>query len=375
MRRDAQAQFALHCLDRAKVLLDKKNPALAADFAMRGLNVSKKNVDLLQIAASVANVLGQSDMAKHCAEELTKLGQPPSFFGTQPLSSLPIDWDGYEEISVTSNVGRDDLIGLQTIDGYGRGLVATGRVTKGTVLLTEEPWLVQPSSRQVCSHCLSSEWSGSFVCDQCGEVYCSESCRTKALEGYHGPMCGNALYQEYDKTCARSLEASDGEKSHSQSVSSTCRLIGRICAKATVVGSHPLALPEVVRLSGYVKYLSGSVFEHVSSLSLDLAAALRQPMLFLDDFMRLYAVIQMNEVTSREGVRLYSSISLLNHSCVPNAIVVRHRTVVAVRDIPQGEQIFIDYNPEISSRPYSDRRKIHEQRGFQCRCQRCVMKQ
>lgn len=73
------------------------------------------------------------------------------------------------------------------------------------------------------------------------------------------------------------------------------------------------------------------------------------------------------------GVGLYPSLSLLNHDCGPNCVMVFEGTKLhlrAVKDIEVGEELSISY---IDSLALTDERQkqLKEQYHFTCHCQRC----
>ncbi|AWP01769.1 putative histone-lysine N-methyltransferase SMYD3 isoform 2 [Scophthalmus maximus] len=73
------------------------------------------------------------------------------------------------------------------------------------------------------------------------------------------------------------------------------------------------------------------------------------------------------------GVGLYPSLSLLNHDCRPNCVMVFEGTKLqlrAVRDIKPEEELTISYI-ETLSLTEDRQRQLEEQYHFTCHCQRC----
>ncbi|KAJ3260149.1 SET and MYND domain-containing protein 3 [Boothiomyces macroporosus] len=67
--------------------------------------------------------------------------------------------------------------------------------------------------------------------------------------------------------------------------------------------------------------------------------------------------------------------SMLNHSCVPNAVLIyqkREMIVLALRDIKENEEIFISYIDPIN--PYDSRCKMLDKYYFKCTCDKCNLK-
>ncbi|KAF7648334.1 hypothetical protein LDENG_00158090, partial [Lucifuga dentata] len=73
------------------------------------------------------------------------------------------------------------------------------------------------------------------------------------------------------------------------------------------------------------------------------------------------------------GVGLYPSLSLLNHDCEPNCVMVfegKKLHLRAVQDIGPGEELTISYIETLALT--EDRQKqLEDQYHFICRCQRC----
>lgn len=78
------------------------------------------------------------------------------------------------------------------------------------------------------------------------------------------------------------------------------------------------------------------------------------------------------ELTSLAAA-IYTAPSFINHSCVPNCIVVftgRKLSVRSTQEINAGDQLFISYTEQLQT--YSDRKKeLDRMYGFQCTCKRC----
>ena len=82
--------------------------------------------------------------------------------------------------------------------------------------------------------------------------------------------------------------------------------------------------------------------------------------------MLLYNKIKSNAFVDSTGTSLFASGSMLNHSCRPNVIFNPYEAsdLQAIRDIPDGEQLFISYNVSPQDLP--------ELYGFKCNCEVCA---
>jgi hypothetical protein len=75
-----------------------------------------------------------------------------------------------------------------------------------------------------------------------------------------------------------------------------------------------------------------------------------------------------------DELRVYPTIALINHACLPNTLVVgaeRGAAVVVVRDIAAGEEVTAAYLPPMTTREYR-RVALHEGWAFWCQCEQCV---
>lgn len=83
--------------------------------------------------------------------------------------------------------------------------------------------------------------------------------------------------------------------------------------------------------------------------------------------LKVYDKIKSNYFQNSHGTaELFCAASLLNHSCCPNAESYSLDAFKAVKNIPAGDQVFVDYN-------VADAKvDLPELYGFNCRCPRCL---
>lgn len=78
------------------------------------------------------------------------------------------------------------------------------------------------------------------------------------------------------------------------------------------------------------------------------------------------------------GTGVFCLISLVNHSCDPNAVIAKRSefqqtALVSVRSLNVGDEIFITYKPQFTSQITKDRRMyLLDRYHFLCQCQACV---
>ncbi|CCW71180.1 unnamed protein product [Phytomonas sp. Hart1] len=160
----------------------------------------------------------------------------------------------------------------------------------------------------------------------------------------------------------------------------SCLAVAKLCAMATIGRLHPLALPALHFLRGIVDYEPATALAEVGALAVALSEFFHQPNLFMEEVLSLLALLQTNEFFLPEsgGIALFPSLSFLNHSCEPNCAVVQgdgplQRRLISLRDIRDGEQLFIDYNSHLTSTlDYEHRKALCAQRHFECFCAKCI---
>lgn len=274
---------------------------------------------------------------------------------------------------------------------FGRGLFADKRITQGTVILTDTLIAGQRMRGDACAHCLGSlSRQGAVIqnpihCNQCDQSYCSESCRDAAWNQYHQCSCKsvNPLYARWEENMEAVLQGDASSSADDAGADSkaalNCLMVGKLLCMSTIARVHPLELSGIAHLRGFVEYEARSCLANIGAVAVTLSEALRQPNLFIEEVLTLLAMVQTNENLVQQGLTLYPVLSLLNHSCTPNCLVVgptlRQQQLVATKDIRAGEQLFIDYNPRLTgSLNYEQRRELFQQRNFECFCSRCILK-
>ncbi|KPA83720.1 hypothetical protein ABB37_01968 [Leptomonas pyrrhocoris] len=294
---------------------------------------------------------------------------------------------------------------------YGRGLYATRLISSRQAILGESPLLVQRYDEAKCAHCLAplsarvdapgDRDALGVPCPHCQEeTYCSEGCRAAAWSQYHACSCAaqNAELAQWSRGMQELLhrgKVEDGggaaagvaDSGSEARAALSCLAVAKICAMATVQQVHPLAMPGISSLRGIADYEPATALSEIGALAVALSAALRQPNLFMEEVLSLFALLQTNEFFSTSGLALYAALSMVNHSCDPNCALVSgsgpaqrakpmEKFLVALRPIREGEQLFIAYNAGLTTKlSYEDRKALCAQRHFECFCPRCLRRE
>jgi hypothetical protein len=295
----------------------------------------------------------------------------------------------------------------------GLGLYATKQVAKGGVLLCEPDLFTITLDSRRCQVCARLPYPRTLIrCEDCGaEVYCSERCQRVAWDSYHCAQCGevsqriDALRDELFRT----VEAQQSSLYSSFKPLAMCRIAGMVQAHATrgdgdFAGGWPpkvggtAALPPLLRrlvrltdaadapLLDLVKHpfmnWVGKWARVKDALMLDTLDGGAGHCLF--DF-RFYEEVDHALAgncigcPAAEGaaVTCMRGMTYANHSCAPNARVSGDEEgrmrLVALRDLKEGEEVFISYIDLKGEPSTAERREfLRLKYWFDCHCSRCT---
>ncbi|CAJ1048916.1 histone-lysine N-methyltransferase SMYD3 [Xyrichtys novacula] len=263
--------------------------------------------------------------------------------------------------------------------GKGNGVRATARIRRGELVYSAEPLascVSNKQAREVCHHCFT-RCKTLLRCSQCKMArYCNTTCQKQAWSG-HKTEC----------KCLRSLLP----RAPTDSVRLAARIIFALLNPSHSRSgelypldeheSHLDSMSEHKRqgLSQLASMLELYLQQEVPHLAQDMTSALPPS---CQETLSLIAKVTCNCFTISDGelqeigVGLYPSLSLLNHDCRPNCVMVFEGTNLqlrAVQDINAGEELTISY---IETLVLTDerRKQLEEQYHFICHCQRCDSK-
>ena len=368
--------------------LAQHNPCLATDYLVRALGQKAKNADALKLGVYLGSVLEQEELVARCVAALKGDVSEDDYGKPIDRETFVVGPSPGEDGKSISNELRTYVetltkgaleVRYPAASPFGRGLYATQSFKAKTTLCTEVAAVTVPlNGERSCSHCLRTLNTKPHQCDGCADKFCTDSCRQLAMESYHAPLCNN---MEYD-TWRGSLHSMFGEVDDESNTSGLlgCLMASRMFGAATMVQEHPRALALVKDLRGELTYAPKSTFLHLGAVTVGLAASLRQHHLYLEDLVAMLAIVQTNDWQTEEGSLLFRGLSLVNHSCVPNAELVvpdsgapNQRALRTVRDVRSGEQVFIDYTSVLGAElPREDRRAYLASKGVDCVCSKCA---
>ncbi|XP_074024279.1 histone-lysine N-methyltransferase SMYD3 isoform X2 [Numenius arquata] len=254
--------------------------------------------------------------------------------------------------------------------GRGSGLRTRRRLRPGELLYRAQPFAYIVSKEQlggVCERCLRRN-EHLQRCSQCKVAkYCGKSCQKEAW-----------LDHKQECRCLKSVEPNIPPDS--------VRLAGRIVFKLL---RQSVCLSERLysfsNLQSNIEQLSEEMKDGLRHLAQTLQLYLKTEIQDVSrlppaiDFFQIFTKVTCNCFTISNGemqdvgVGLYPSMSLLNHSCDPNCVIVfegYQLLLRSVREIQIGEELTISYIESLV--PTSERQKqLMRQYCFECDCPLC----
>lgn len=300
----------------------------------------------------------------------------------------------------TETVELGALLSMEWTPAQGRHAVATRDVAAGELLFTEQAftYAVKPSPDVVCSVCLSELPEGrppAHSCVKCvAVVYCSDECRDMHSE-LHALACPALVaaravpHADMDPTllalmvwtdARRVLEATGGTvPDMAPRCAPELREAMLPCGKVAAV--QALEAHESSTDAKWLESVRRAAEAVVPALAAGVPADSDVPPATADDLVGIALRVNNNAYSchGRAGltslaVGLWPALSILNHSCYPNAsyygggngvVAVR-----AMRDIPKGTQVCTTYIELYAPRELRQQALLNT-KHFSCHCERC----
>ncbi|KAJ6634633.1 Histone-lysine N-methyltransferase SMYD3 [Pseudolycoriella hygida] len=246
-------------------------------------------------------------------------------------------------------------------------------IRKGTCILTEQPFVYALKSRyrqERCDFCFTERKV--LKCSNCSYVYyCNQKCQKEAWP-IHKTEC---LFLR--KIAPRTLP-------------DAARVLARIILKLSNGGEHQKGYYTDTRYRQFKDLMTHydelkndeKRLEHIESLSSVLQQLLGNELLpNPTEFIKIYGRMLVNafnildEEMNSIGTGIYLGVSIIDHSCTPNAVATFERTTIFIHvteDLPNLEwsKIFISYVDLLSAT--EDRRsELQNNYFFFCDCSRC----
>ncbi|KAF5942339.1 hypothetical protein HYC85_019981 [Camellia sinensis] len=263
-------------------------------------------------------------------------------------------------------------LALSILPEKGRCLFSTRDFSPGDVILSEEPYVSVPNRVSVdsrCDWCLTT--SNLKRCSSCQVVwYCGSTCQ-KSDWKLHRLECG-AL--------------SKLDKARKKSLTSSIRLMVKLYLRrklqsekiipTTVTDNYNLVEALVSHMSD-IDEKQLVLYAQMANL---VSLILQLPDINIKEIAENFSKLACNAHTICDselrplGTGLYPIISIINHSCLPNSVLVfegRVAVIRAVQHIPKGTEVSISYI-ETAGSTMTRQKALKEQYFFSCACLHCI---
>ncbi|XP_050215196.1 histone-lysine N-methyltransferase ASHR1 isoform X2 [Mercurialis annua] len=263
-------------------------------------------------------------------------------------------------------------LAVANVTDKGRSLITCKDFHPGDVIISQEPYVCVPNNSSTQSRC-----DGCFIssknlkkCSKCQVVwYCSSTCQ-KLEWKLHRVECD-----------ALSKLAKDRRKHVTPSLRLMVKLLVR--RKLQFEKIVPSTATDNYRLVGALVSHMKDIDEKQVVLYAQMAnlvnLVLQWPDINLKDIAENFSKLACNAHTICDselrpvGTGLYPVVSIINHSCLPSAVLVfegRLAVVRAVQHIPKGSEVLISYI-ETAGSTMERRKALKQQYFFTCACPRC----
>uniref|UniRef100_A0A2P2KVV5 Histone-lysine N-methyltransferase ASHR1 n=1 Tax=Rhizophora mucronata TaxID=61149 RepID=A0A2P2KVV5_RHIMU len=262
-------------------------------------------------------------------------------------------------------------LAVSNLPGKGRCLLANKDFSPGDAILRQEPYVCVPnnSAEPRCDGCFAS--GNLKKCSACQVVwYCGSSCQTLEWKS-HRLECSVLAKLENDKR---------------KCVTPSVRLMVKLYVK------RKLQSDKIIPATSIDNYnLVEELVSHIKDLD-EKQLVLYAQMANLVNLILQWSDINIKEIAENfckfacnahticdselrpVGTGLYLIVSIINHSCSPNAVLVfegRSAVVRAVQNIPTGAEVLITYI-ETAGSTVTRQKTLKEQYFFTCKCPRCI---
>lgn len=254
----------------------------------------------------------------------------------------------------------------------GRCLLANRDIYPGDIITRQEPYVSVPSNTMASTRC--------EVCFACASLKKCSACRAV---WYCGSACQKSDWRLHRVECQVLAKLEEEKK---KTLTPSIRLMVKLYMKRNL--QIEKVLPTTVT-DNY--HLLGAMVSHMSKINEKqlilyaqmanlVSVILQWPDLNLKDIAENFSKLACNAHSICDfelrplGTGLYPVISIINHSCLPNSVLVfegREAVVRAVQHIPKGTEVLISYI-ETAGSTMTRQKALKDQYFFSCTCPRCI---
>ncbi|KAK4493190.1 hypothetical protein RD792_017953 [Penstemon davidsonii] len=286
------------------------------------------------------------------------------------------------------NALNDKRLQVLTLPEKGRCLFTSRDFSPGEVIISENPYVSVPNKNKE-----SPQWK----CEWCFSLANLKKCSACHVVWYCSSKCQKSDWKLHRVEC-QALSKVDKErvKSLTPSIRLMVKLYLRRKLENEKVGSHVLtfflcymfpstATENYKNVEALVSHIS-DVDEKQLVLYAQMANLVNLILQWPDSEINIKEVAEnfsklacnAHTICDSElrplGTGLYPVISIINHSCLPNSVLVfegRLAVVRAVEHIPKDTEVLISY-VETAGSTITRQKALKEQYFFSCTCPRCI---
>ncbi|XP_028757586.1 histone-lysine N-methyltransferase ASHR1 isoform X2 [Neltuma alba] len=267
---------------------------------------------------------------------------------------------------------KDRNLTVSTVADKGRCLLATRDFYPGDVIISQEPYVCAPNNS-----------SAETRCDGCFATSKLKKCSGCQVVWYCGSTCQRAEWKLHRLECE---VLSRLEKDKRKFVTPSIRLMVKLYLRrklqsekvipSTATDNYSLVEALVAHMSDINE---GQLVLYAQMANL-VNLILQWPEINIKEIAENFSRFACNAHTICDselrplGTGLYPVISIINHSCLPNSVLVfegRSAVVRAVQHIPKGSEVLISYI-ETAGSTMTRQKALKEQYLFTCTCPRCA---
>ncbi|WJX38612.1 Histone-lysine N-methyltransferase ashr1 [Trifolium repens] len=258
-------------------------------------------------------------------------------------------------------------LAVSTVQGKGRSLFTTRDFYPGEVIISQEPYVSVPTHKR-CDGCFTT--TNLSKCSRCQFVW------------YCGTPCQKSEWKLHRLEC-EALSRLDSLKR--KSITPSIRLMLKLYIRrklqdekiipTTAMDNYKLVEALVAHMSD-IKEEQLVLYAQMANL---VHLILQWPEINIKEIAEIFSKFACNAHTICDselrplGTGLYPVVSIINHSCLPNSVLVFEGKVASVRalqHVPKGTEVLISYI-ETAGSTVTRQKALKEQYLFTCVCPRC----
>ncbi|CAL9223388.1 unnamed protein product [Arabidopsis halleri] len=267
---------------------------------------------------------------------------------------------------------QDRCLSVSNLPQKGRSLFTTRDIRPGEVILSQNPYIYVPSNNT----------SSESRCDGCFKTNNLKKCSGCQVVWYCGSSCQKSEWKLHRHECKALTRL---EKEKRKFVTPTIRLMVKLFIKRNLQNEKVLPITTADNYS-----LVEALVSHMSEID-EKQMLLYAQMANLVNLILQFPSVDLREIAENfskfscnahsicdselrpQGIGLFPLVSIINHSCSPNAVLVFEEQMAVVRamdNISKDSEITISYI-ETAGSTLTRQKSLKEQYLFHCQCARC----